>query len=838
MEALGELHGYFFLVDPYWAVLAATILIPVVLGYFGAPLIVWSIYGFSAMLGWGAPVMALNIAAAVLVLFNFKPTRRFLISSLIMKVMKSILPQISDTEKEALEAGVVWSEAELFSGSPNFNTLMDQPYPQLTEEEKKFINGPIEEICDMANEWETWKNRELSPQLLQKIKDSGVLGMIIPKEYGGMAFSAMANSEIVQKVSSRNIAAGVTIMVPNSLGPAELLIHYGTEAQKKHWLPRLAKGDEIPCFGLTEPQAGSDAGSITSSGVLFQNEQGEICIKLNWKKRWITLAAISTVIGLAFRLRDPDNLLGRGEDLGITCALIPSNTPGVVVGRRHDPLGVPFYNCPTEGHEVVVKAEDAIIGGTGQAGKGWKMLMESLAAGRGISLPAQSVAGAKVAALVTSAHGTIRKQFGVSIAKFEGVEEPMARIGGAAYFMEATRRYTLSALDQGVKPPVVTAMVKYSMTEWGRKVMNDAMDVAGGAGISMGPRNTLAIPYIGLPIAITVEGANILTRTLIVFGQGALRAHPYAYKEVSAAETGDLKAFDEAFFGHIGHVVKNMIKSVVLSVTRGHIASRGYGHGTGRCFQKMAWASASFAITADLAMALLGGSLKFKEKITGRFADIMTYMYIGTAVLRRYQAEGYKKEDLPFVRYSMEVCFAEMQKAFDGIYKNLESPMLPWGARHIQKWLFASPLRWWSRLQSFGDLPSDDVTHKVVDLMIQDTEQRRRLFDGIYLPEDPEEQFGRLERAFRAIKKAESIERKIRKAVRKKELPKIKGPQLIKEALDKGVINEEEFQLVQKAEELRWDAIQVDDFSEEEYHQNKGVKSQVSDVPLDKLYGK
>lgn len=831
MTTLNELHSSGLL-------LAGTILIPIILGYFGAPLILWSVFGLAAIWVWGLSMTTLYVVAAILLVFNIKPIRRILVTSIVLKIMKSILPKISATEREALDAGVVWSEAELFSGTPNFKTLMDQPYPQLTDAERAFIDGPIEEICDMADDWETMKNREISPATMQKIKDSGVMGMIIPKKYGGLEFSAMANSEIVQKISSRSLATGVTVMVPNSLGPAELLIHYGTEEQKDHWLPRLATGEEIPCFGLTEPQAGSDAGSITSYGVLFQNEQGELSIRLNWKKRWITLAAISTVIGLAFRLRDPDNLLGRGEDLGITCALIPSSTPGVEVGRRHDPLGIPFYNCPTEGHDVVVKAEDAIIGGTAQAGKGWKMLMESLAAGRGISLPAQSVAAAKLCAKVTSAHSVIRKQFGVSIGKFEGVEEPLARIGGAAYFMEATRRYTISALDQGVKPPVVTAMVKYSMTEWGRTVINDAMDVMGGAGISMGPRNLLAAPYITAPIGITVEGANILTRTLIVFGQGALRAHPFAYAEVKSAEAGDLAGFDVAFWGHVGHVVKNSVKSVVLSLTRGAFAPRGYGHGVGRCFQKMAWASASFAITADLAMALLGGSLKFKEKLTGRFADIMTYMYIGTAVLKRYQAEGYKTEDLPFVRFSMELCFSEIQKSFDGIYKNFDSPMLPPGVRQIVKWLFAGPLRWWSRLQSFGDYPSDAVGHKVVSLMLQDTEQRNRIVEGIYAPADPAEQLGRLERAFSSIKQAEGIDRKIRKAVKKKTLPKIKGPELTKQALDKGVITQEEFQLVQKAEELRWDAIQVDDFSEEEYHQNRGVKSQVSDVPLDKLYGK
>jgi acyl-CoA dehydrogenase len=410
------------------------------------------------------------------------------------------------------------------------------------------------------------------------------------------------------------------------------------------------------------------------------------------------------------------------------------------------------------------------------------------------------------------------------------VEEPLARIGGAAYFVEAMRRYTLSALDQGIKPPVVTAIAKYNATEMGRKCANDGMDIMGGAGISMGPRNTMAIPYIATPIGITVEGANILTRTLIIFGQGALRAHPFAYKEVDAAEKGDLVAFDKAFFGHIGHVFHNMFRSFLLSVTRGYIGSWGYGKGTGRYFQKLDWASASFAITADLAMALLGGQLKFKEKITGRFADILSWMYIGTAVLRRYQAEGYRKEDLPFVKYSMDVAFAEMQKAFEGIYQNFDVP--------VAGWLFKNPLRWWSNLNSFGALPADRTGHAVVSAMLENPEIRQRLAEGVYIPKDINQQVARLENAYKVIKQAEPIEKKVSKAVRKKTLPKVKGPKLLQAALEASVITKDEFEVLKKAEELRWDAIQVDDFSESEYHQNKGVKSQPKAASVQEVYGK
>jgi acyl-CoA dehydrogenase len=810
---------------PTSSIITCGLLAALVFGYFGFPFFVWAAAILAAMYGLGVSETALITSAIVMGVFAIPPVRKILISGLVMKLMKGVIPQISETEKTALSAGVVWSEAELFSGKPNFSKLMKEPYPELTKEEKDFLNGPVEKACLMADDWGIWKNRELPPALFQYVKDLGFLGMIIPKEYGGLGFSALGHSEVIMKLSSRSIALGVTVMVPNSLGPAELLIHYGTDKQKKRWLPDLAKGLEIPCFGLTEPQAGSDAGAITSEGILFRGEDGKIYIRLNWRKRWITLAAISTVIGLAFRLRDPENLLGKGENLGITCALVPSKTPGVVLGRRHDPLSIPFYNCPTEGKNVVVSAEDAIIGGVEGAGQGWHMLMECLAAGRGVSLPAQSTGGIKSLFRITSAHSTIRKQFGVSIGKFEGVEEPLARIAGSAYYIEAMRKYTLSALNQGIKPPVVTAIAKFQATEAGRRCINDGMDILGGAAISMGHRNLLALPYIATPIGITVEGANILTRTLIIFGQGALRAHPYAFKEVDAIERGDLKQFDKAFWGHIGHVVRNKCRAIVLSVSRGYLGSRGYGGAAGRYFQKMDWASASFAILADMSMGLLGGKLKHKEKITGRFADILSWMYIGTATLRRFEAEGKRKEDLPYLDYSMRLVFAEIQKGFDGLLSNFDVPILGL--------IFKGPIHWWSSLNRMSELPSDALGHKVCELMMTDSEQRERLGEGVFVPKSKTDSLGRLENAFRIIKKSEDTERKIRKAIRV--MPKIKGPQRIDEALAKGVITKDEKDNLQAAEEARWDAIQVDDFTETEYHSGVEVTPQ---KPLDHAYGK
>ncbi|MCJ8277312.1 MAG: acyl-CoA dehydrogenase, partial [Bdellovibrionales bacterium] len=542
------------------------------------------------LVGWNAPQAILMGYLAVAIIFN-TPMRK-MISSLVLGAFKKfgLIPKISDTERTALEAGVVWIESDLFSGKPNLKKILKEPYPELTEKEKKVVDEKVDKLCSLVDDWKLWETREFTPEALDYIKKEKFFGMIIPEEHGGLGFSALAHSEVIAKLSTRSIGLGVFIMVPNSLGPAELLYHYGTEDQKKKYLPRLAVGEEIPCFALTEPHAGSDAGSIQSSGEVFKGDDGKLYIKLNWNKRWITLAAISTLLGVAFRLRDPENLLGKGEDVGITCALIPTKTEGVVVGQRHDPLGVPFYNCPTQGKDVVVPLEDVVVGGVDGCGKGWSMLMDCLTAGRGISLPSQSAGAGKFASRVVSALTVNRKQFGLSVGKFEGVEEPLSRIVGMNYVMEACRVFTAGSVDSGIKSPVVTAIAKHYNTEMMRKVVNDSMDVLGGAGISRGPRNVLAHPYIAAPIGITVEGANIMTRTLIIFGQGALRAHPYAYKEVAAVEANDLGAFDNAFWGHIGHIIANFCRTIVLGFTRGYFASTPGGPAK-RAYQKLKWTS-------------------------------------------------------------------------------------------------------------------------------------------------------------------------------------------------------------------------------------------------------
>lgn len=812
METL-PLYG--ILVEDFslWGLLG-WILILLGVGYLGSPLIIWSLFILASLWGFGAPIWLLGLAFLALLVFNVGPLRVSLVSGPLMNLMKRMefIPKISATERTALEAGVVWVEGDLFSGNPDFSKIMQEPYPQLTEAEKAYINGPVERLCEALVPWKIYKQRELPKEAWDVIKKEKFLGMIIPKEYGGLGFSAMAHSEVIMKISSRSLPAAITVMVPNSLGPAELLVHYGTEEQKKHYLPRLATGEEIPCFALTEPGAGSDAASITSEGVVFKDSDGQIKIKLSWNKRYITLASIATVLGLAFKLRDPQNLLGLGEEPGITCALIPTSTPGVMLGQRHDPLSIPFHNCPTRGKDVVVGI-DAVIGGKDGVGKGWGMLMDCLAAGRGISLPAQSAGGAKLSTFATTSHAAIRRQFGLPIGKFEGVEEPISRIVGFNYMVEALRRFTVGALDKGIKPPVITAITKYNATEIGRKIINDAMDAIGGNGISMGPRNLIAEIYIATPIGITVEGANILTRTLMVFGQGALRAHPYAFKEVESVEKGDVKGFDGAFWGHIGHIVRNGFRALCLSLTRGYIASVPAGAGPlAVYYRRLVWTSASFAIWSDIAMGSLGGTLKLKEKLTGRFADILSWMYICTAVMRRFEAEGRRPEDLAFVRFSLKYGLQQIQNGFDGIYDNLSIPGLGW---FVKGWVGA-----WSRINSLSSHITDKLTHGMVESMISNTSTRERMLEGMFVPKDPSEQVARLNHAFKVVSQAEAAEKKIRKAVKEGVLPKKKIHLLVDEALAKAVITKEDKEMITMSERIRFDAVQVDDFNEKQYHSN------------------
>ncbi len=801
---MDALYGSLSQLSP-WITVPLVVLMITFLGYTGASFWLWVLFGALALAGFGAPLWGWIVLGVVTALFGLKPLRRLLLTGPIVAVIKAMkfLPAISETERTAIEAGNIWVDGELFSGKPDFRRLMNESYPDLTPEEQAFLDNEVEEVCRMTNDWEVFQKRDLPPEAWQYLKDNRFFGLIIPKEYGGRGFSPSANSAVVSKLISRCGPLAITVMVPNSLGPAELLLHYGTEAQKKHYLPRLARGEEIPAFALTEPGAGSDAGAMTSTGVVFRGEDGQLYLRLNWKKRYITLAAISTVLGLAFKLRDPENLLGKGKFPGITCALIPTNTPGVVLGKRHDPLGVPFVNSPTEGHDVVVPV-DAIIGGAEQAGNGWRMLMESLAVGRGISLPASANGGTKYLARVAGAYARVRQQFGLSIGKFEGIEEPLARIGGFAYLLEAARRYTNGGLDSGQKPAVVTAIAKYNFTETLRKAMLDAMDILAGAAISRGPRNLIAHGYYGMPINITVEGANILTRTLMIFGQGAIRCHPYSYKEITALMNNDVNAFDLYLWKHAGHVVRNLFRSVVLSVTRGAVAGAPVNGPTKKYFKKLAWASASFALLADFAMGKYGGDLKRKEKITGRLADIFSWLYLLTGVLRRFEAEGRRKEDLPLVHWCMQYGLAQIQQAFDGLYQNMGFP-------------FRGPIALWSRMNVLSRMPSDEIGAQVARILQTPGAQRDALTRGIFIPGDVNEALGRLENAFELVSRADVIMKKIYGAVKAGTLQKDKPQKLVAKAVETGLITTEEAQLLAKAQAAREDAIQVDAFTQEEY---------------------
>ncbi|PZD72010.1 Acyl-coenzyme A dehydrogenase [Acaryochloris thomasi RCC1774] len=779
----------------------------ILLGYIGVPLWIWALYGAAVLGALNAPVWLWTVFVTLVMVMNIPLLRCRLVTSPIMKLIHDwkLFPKISETERAAIEAGNVWVDGEFFTGKPDFQRILSEPYPQLTPEIQAFLDGPVEQVCRMASDWEIYQRQDLPPEVWEYLKQERFFGMMIPEKHGGLGFSNLAYSAVMAKLASRSFTHVATVGVTNSLGPAKLLLRYGTEEQKDNYLPRLASGEEVPCFALTEPQAGSDAASITSSGVVFKGEDDQLYIRLNWQKRYITLGAIATLLGLAFQLHDPDNLLGKGKHPGITCALISTETPGVIQNRRHDPMGVPFYNSPLEGHDVIIPVEQ-IIGGVEQAGQGWKMLMQSLAAGRGISFPATCTGVTKLVARIAGAHAVVRKQFGLSIGRFEGVEEPLARIGGLTYIVDAARLYTCGAVDQGEQPAVVSAIAKSQTTDLARTVVIDGMDILGGSGICRGPRNLLANIYTAMPIAITVEGANILTRSLMIFGQGAIRSHPYIYEEISALERSDVAAFDQAFWSHLGLMIRSGIRAGLLSLTQGRLVHSPVQDETAIYYRKLAWASATFANLSDLAMLSLGGSLKRRETLTGRFADILSWMYLGSATLRRFEAEGRQVEDLPLVHWSMQYALAQIQEAVEGIVSNLS--LLLGGL----------VLSWW-QLNPIGTLPSDQLGHQVAQILQTPGEGRDRLTANIHIPNHPEEPLGRLEQALRLSVQAEPVAKAVKSAIKLGKLPKAKPAQLINAALEAGLISETDAALIQEAETLRTDMIQVDSFTLEEYQQ-------------------
>ncbi|MFA4970218.1 MAG: acyl-CoA dehydrogenase [Sulfuritalea sp.] len=761
---------------------------------------------------WLLILIAAAFATLAAVLF-LPPLRRAILTGPIFAAYKKLLPAMSQTEKEALEAGTVWWEGELFSGRPDWQKLLAYPQPKLSAAEQSFLDNECEALCAMVSDWDTTQiHQDIAPEAWAWIKQKGFLGMIIPQRYGGLEFSAYAHSAVVQKLSTRCSAAAVSVMVPNSLGPAELLLHYGTEEQKNHYLPRLARGLEIPAFALTNPNAGSDAASIPDTGIVCRGMwQGKevIGMRVSWDKRYITLGPICTILGLAFRLHDPEHLLGNDADLGITCALVPTDHPGINIGRRHFPLNAVFQNGPNSGKDVFMPL-DWIIGGPAMAGQGWRMLMECLAAGRSISLPSSNTGMAKLAVRATGAYARVRSQFRTAIGKFEGIEEPLARMGGNTYMMDAARTLTAGAVDLGEKPSVASAIVKYHVTERARQVVNDAMDVLGGKGICLGPNNFMGRAYQQIPVAITVEGANILTRSLVIFGQGAIRCHPYVLKEMDAARNPDaargLCDFDRALFSHAWFVWSRGFRawSMGLTGSRFGAAPAGVAPETRRYYRQLTRFSAAFALLADVSMLVMGGDLKRKEKISARLGDILSLLYLCSATLKRYEDEGRQAEDAPLMHWAMQDALFKMQNAFDGVMANFPNRFI------------AAVLSW--KIFPLGRphaMPTDSLGHEVARRLIEPSATRDRLTAGMYLAKDENDAVGVVELALEATVAAEPIEARIRIAQKAGKVGAGDTAIMAAHACEAGVITADEHALLQRRALLRDKAIAVDDFPQD-----------------------
>jgi acyl-CoA dehydrogenase len=790
----------------------------VALAYAAAPAWLWATAIGAFLLGVcgaaGAPAavttVALMVFAAGAAVLTFAPLRRALISDRLLAVFRRIMPPMSQTEAEAINAGTVWWDADLFSGAPEWKKLLDLPAPSLTPEEQAFLDNETEQLCAMSNDWEqTHHNYDMPPEVWKFIKDKGFLGMIIPKRYGGKEFSATMHSEVVMKLSTRCSAAAVSVMVPNSLGPAELLLHYGTEEQKNHYLPRLARGEEIPCFALTNPHAGSDAAAIPDLGIVCKGTwKGKevLGMRVTWDKRYITLGPVATLLGLAFQLRDPERLLGGEEDVGITCALVPTDTPGVHIGRRHFPLNAVFQNGPNSGKDVFMPL-DWIIGGRAMAGQGWRMLMESLAAGRSISLPSSNVGMSKLAVRGTGAYARVRSQFRTPIGKFEGIEEALTRMGGNLYMADAARVMTAGAVDLGERPSVISAIVKYHVTERNRQIVNDAMDILGGKGICLGPSNFLGRAYQQVPVSITVEGANILTRSLIVFGQGAIRCHPYVLKEMGAARDADRaragRAFDQALWKHVGFTFTNAARAFVMGITGSHWVQvpADVAPETRRYYQQLTRFSAAFAFLSDVSMLVLGSGLKRREQLSARLGDILSLMYLASAVLKRYEAEGRQAADAPLMHWAIWDCMFRAQNAFEGVISNYPSRAVSWVLRRV--------------ILPIGRpyvVPSDRLGHDVARLLIEPSATRDRLTAGMFLPTDPKDPFAVLERALAAVVAAEAIEARMRSAQKRGTISAATPEALVEAARTAGIIDDAEQDALRTAASLRDEVIRVDDF--------------------------
>ncbi len=796
--------------------LIAALLVSITAAYLRVSLRVWTAATAVAILAagwlsgahWLATALTLIVFAAIAVPLNLPDLRRRKISAPLLSVFSKVLPQLSDTEQTALEAGTVGFEGELFTGMPDWAQLLGQPKPELTTEEQAFMDGPVEQLCAMVDDWQiTHELADLPPEIWEFVKQHKFFGMIIPKAYGGLGFSALAHSAVLQKLSSMSATLASTVAVPNSLGPGELLLHYGTPEQKDYYLPRLADGREIPCFALTGPYAGSDATSLPDYGVVCKGEwngANVLGVRLTFDKRYITLAPVATLVGLAFRMVDPDGLLGDEKDLGITLALIPRDTRGLEIGRRHFPLNIPFQNGPVRGKDLFVPLAQ-LIGGPEMAGQGWRMLVECLSVGRAISLPSNSSGAGRAAAAATGAYARIRKQFGLAIGRFEGVEEALARIGGYTYAMTALSRATAAAVDRGEKPAVPSAIAKYHATEWARAISADAMDVHGGKGVILGPKNYLGRGYQSVPIAITVEGANIMTRCLMIFGQGAIRCHPYVLKEMQAAALPDygerLRAFDHVLFQHIGFGFSNAARSFVLGLTHAHIGSVPGDAYTRRFYRKLNRYSAALALVADTSMLVLGGKLKFKEKLSGRLGDVLSYLYIASSLLKRYEDQGRPVADQPFLAWAFHECVWRMQMALDGVLRNFPVRPVAWLLRALVFPLGRREVP-----------PSDRLGRRVAALLTAPNEARTRLLEWTYLSPTPNNTIGRMNALLPEVIAAEPVERKFLKALKAGEVTGLDFAAQVADAEARGVIDAAERALLERVRVASFEFISVDDF--------------------------
>jgi len=801
-----------------WALLILTLVVAAVLAMRRAPLVQWAIAalvvgalcGIAAgnAFGW---VVAL-LPAAILGLMTIPSIRKAAVTGPAYGLVKSILPRVSRTEQEALDAGTVGWDAELFSGKPDYRLLLNVQGPTLTADEQAFIDGPVETVCGMIDDWDTRNNRaDMSPEVWKYLKANGFLGMLIGKEHGGLGFSAQAQSQVVSKIASRSIAAGITVMVPNSLGPGELLEKYGTDEQKARYLGRLARGEEVPCFALTGPHAGSDAAGMRDVGtVCYDMYEGQrtLGVRLSWDKRYITLAPVATLLGLAFHLHDPEHLIGDTENVGITLALVPADFKGVKIGRRHYPARSAFMNGPTQGTDVFVPI-DFLIGGTQYAGQGWRMLMECLATGRAISLPAIGTVSIKYALRVTSAYARIRRQFGIPVGLMEGVAEPLSRMVRYSYTYEASRGLTAAMVDEGQRPSVLSALLKYRTTEAMREAFNDAMDIHGGRAVQDGPTNYLFSGYATTPVAITVEGANILTRTLITFAQGALRAHPYLYAEISAAQDPDRKsgieAFDKAFGGHVSFMLRNMVGSFLHAISGGRFAATPVDHEMARWYRQLSRYSQSFAFVGDWTVAFLGGDLKRKQRLSGRMADILSDLYLLSSILKRYEDDGRIEEDRPVVYAVARDLIHSLEQSFAAVFANFPNPVL----RNLMR-VLVFPLGRHARPAS------DRETYRLARSVLQPGAFRDRLTRGVYVSRDPNDITGVLEDALVKVTAASEIETKFVRALKKGQIDRRLDRDSIADAVDKAILSEAEAATLRLADQATDRVIRVDDFDPEE----------------------